>query len=257
MKSIEKTLMYYELLMTFSNTSKFQRYDLPDGYYYEFYQSGDEKQWVEIQLESGSICNSEKALEYFHNFFDYFKDELYKRCFFIVNDNNEKIATATISLLENNEGEYEATVDWVAIKKEYQGNGLSKPLISKLIEVANHLGHKKLLLHTQTHTWLAAKLYLDLGFEPYKMNNEPEGWQILKTLTNHPRLKNVSSISNDRMFSKLAILINKKLSTMFEKEYSYSIWYKNGRNDVYVYCAGKDYEYKYHNKQETIELQQI
>ena len=119
MKSIEKTLMYHELLMTFSNTSKFQRYELPDGYYYEFYQSGDEEKWVEIQLESGSICNYKKGLEYFHNFFNCFKDELYKRCFFIVNDNNEKIATATISLLENNEDEFEATVDWVAIKKEY------------------------------------------------------------------------------------------------------------------------------------------
>ncbi|MCK8059494.1 MULTISPECIES: GNAT family N-acetyltransferase [unclassified Fusibacter] len=257
MKNLEKTLLYHELSMTYSDTSKIQKYDLPSGYHYEFYRPGDEEEWVEIQMESGSICNSKKALEYFHAFFDYFKVELDKRCFFIVNDNYEKIATATISLLENNEDEYEATVDWVAIKSEYQGKGLSRPLISKLLEVANNLGHDKLMLHTQTHTWLAAKLYLDFGFEPYNMTNGSEGWQILKKLTNHPKLKNISSISNDKMFSKLALLIDEKLSTMFEKDYSYSIWYKNGRNDVYVYCDGKEYEYKYYEKQEAIELEVI
>ena len=257
MKSIEKTLMYYELLMTYSDTSKIQKYDLPSGYHYEFYQPGDEEEWVEINMASGAFTNSNKGLGYFYDFFDYFKEELYKRCFFIVNDNCEKIGTATISLLENKEDEYEATVDWVAIKKEYQGKGLSRPLISKLLETANNLGHKKLMLHTQTHSWLAAKLYLDFGFEPYKMTNESEGWQILKKLTNHPRLKNISSISNDKLFSKLAVLIDEKLNTMFEKDYTYSIWYKNGRNDVYVYCDGKEYEYKYYKKQEAIELEKI
>ncbi len=59
------------------------------------------------------------------------------------------------------------------------------------------------------------------------------------------------------MFSKLAVLIDEKLNTMFEKDYTYSIWYKNGRNDVYVYCDGKEYEYKYYKKQEAIELEKI
>ncbi len=42
MKSIEKTLIYYELLMTHSDTSRIQKYDLPSGYHYEFYQPRDE-----------------------------------------------------------------------------------------------------------------------------------------------------------------------------------------------------------------------
>lgn len=87
-----------------------------------------------------------------------------KECFFVVNDNGEKVATATISLLSKKEFGYEAVVDWFAIKTQYQGYHLSKPMINKFIKLANELGHKKLLLHTQTHTWLAAKLYLDLGF---------------------------------------------------------------------------------------------
>ena len=58
------------------------------------------------------------------------------------------------------------------IKKEYQGKKLSKPLISKIINVAHDLGHEKIMLHTQTTTWLAAKLYLDAGFKPLNVEEK-------------------------------------------------------------------------------------
>lgn len=257
MNNLEKTLKYHELIMTYNDTSMIDKYDLPSGYHYAFYQPGDEDEWVKINMESGSFTNYDKGLGYFHDFYAYFKNDLHQRCFFIVDDKAEKIGTATISLLEHEDDGYKAKVDWVAIKKTFQGRGLSRPLISKLLEVAHHLGHKKLMLHTQTHSWLAAKLYLDFGFEPYNMTNESEGWQILKTLTHHPSLKNVASISDDKMYSQLAVLIDKKLNTLFGKDYAYSIWYKNGRNDVYVYSDGKEYEYKYNYKQDAIELEEI
>ncbi len=144
---------------------------------------------------------------------------------FIVNDNCDKIGTATISLLENRKDEYEAEVDWVAIKKEYQGKGLSRPLISKLLEIANNLGRDKLMLHTQTHSWLAAKLYLDFGFEPYKMTNESEGWQILKTLIAIPSYCYTISKSFVALKSNPVSSINKSLTEPPIKIYwpSYSL----------------------------------
>ena len=33
------------------------------------------------------------------------------------------------------------------------------------MEIANDVEHSKLILHTQTNTWLAGKLYLDYGYE--------------------------------------------------------------------------------------------
>lgn len=257
MNNLEKTLMYHELIMTYENTSKIQEYELPGTYRYEFYQAGDEDEWVKINMSSGSFTNYKRGLGYFHDFYSDFKEDLHRRCFFIVNDKAEKIATATISSIKDKEDDYGAKVDWVAVKKDYQGRGLSRPLISMLLKTAHHLGHEKLILHTQTHSWLAAKLYLDFGFQPYKMTKESQGWKILKKLTNHPTLKDIPSISDDKMYSKLAIAIDKKLNTMFEKEYTYSIWYKNGRNDVYVYCDGQEYEYKYYSQQETVELVKI
>ena len=53
----------------------------------------------------------------------------------------------------------------------------------KFISIANDLSHDKIMLHTQTPTWLATKLYLDTGFELFNVD-EKTGWRILKTLTN-------------------------------------------------------------------------
>ena len=201
MNSMEKTIEYYELLMTYNDTAKYIEYDLPKGYHIEFYKPGDEEAWVNIHMKSGEFTSKEKGLKHFHDFFDPFIEELGKRCFFIVTDNGEKIATATISKLIEKEDGYDAAVDWVAITKEYQGKKLAKPLISYFIKLANELGHDRLMLHTQTTTWLAAKLYLDLGFTPYKIDENIKGWQILKTITNHEVLNEIDTIPKEEIYS--------------------------------------------------------
>ena len=69
------------------------------------------------------------------------------------------------------------------------------------IKLAKELGHKNIILHTQTTTWLAAKLYLDFGFEV--LNNEEEiGWSILNTLINHDKLSNFKKIPLDEIYDK-------------------------------------------------------
>lgn len=246
MNSLEKTLEYHELLMTFDDTDNFLNYELPEGFHYDFYKNGDEFEWAKIHIESGEFMCMEEALKIFHSFYDYFLDELPERLFFVVDDKSlEKVGTATISKLKEAEFGHEAVVDWVAIKKRYQGRKLSKPMISKFLSIARDLGHKKLLLHTQTHTWLAAKLYLDFGFEPFNVNEDIRGWKILKTITDHDKLINISNIPEEDMYFKTAVLIKMKLNAIFGEEYEYSIWDKNGRNDVWVNRNGTLYKFKY------------
>ena len=158
MNSIEKTLEYHELLMTYSDTSKFGDDTLPNGFHYEFYKLGDEEVWARIHVESGEFMSIEKGLRTFHDFYDQFLNELQKRLFFVVNNFGEKVGTATISVLLEKEFGYEVVVDWFAIKKQYQGYHLSKPMINKFIKLANELGHKKLLLHTNTYLKRKTKL---------------------------------------------------------------------------------------------------
>lgn len=250
MNTIEKTLEYHELLMTYSDTSKYLSDVLPTGFHYEFYSTGDENEWAKIHIQSGEFMSKEEALDIFHNFYDSFISELPKRLFFVSTDSGEKVGTATISLLKEKEFGYDTVVDWFAIKKEYQGCHLSKPMINRFIKLANELGHKKLLLHTQTHTWLAAKLYLDLGFEPFHIEDDIKGWQILKTITNHYKLKMVDAIPENEMYFPVAIKVKTELDKIFEADYEYSIWHKNGRNDVDVNYKGDLYRYKFYDNDE-------
>lgn len=257
MKSIDKTLEYYELLMTYNDTSKFNKHDLPNGYYFTFYKPGDEFKWVDIHMQTGEFTDYEYALEVFHDFYDNFINELDKRCIFIVNDEGKKIGTATISKLNEEEYGYNAVVDWVAISKEYQGKGLARPLISRLLQLANELGHTKILLHTQTHTWLAAKLYLDEGFEPFKVEENYKGWQILKRLTKHKKLENIRDIEQNEIYSKTAVIIYDKLKEIFTENFEYSIWHKNGRNDVEVNYKTLLYKFKYEIVENDIILKEV
>ena len=44
------------------------KYELPDGFHYEFYKPGDEEEWVMIHIESGEFTSVEMGLKHFHNF---------------------------------------------------------------------------------------------------------------------------------------------------------------------------------------------
>jgi len=258
MKTYDNRIKYYELLMKYDDISEYKKYELPVGFHYEFYKPGDEEEWVSIHIESGEFTSFEKGLKHFHDFYDSFIEELPKRCVFIVDDvTGEKVGTATISLLEECEYGYNGAVDWVAIKKKYQGKHLSKPLISKFMEIANNVGHNKLILHTQTTTWLAAKLYLDFGFEILN-KDERLGWNILKTLTNHSKLSEYEIIPLDEIWDSRNIEIEKQLTKLYnQEEFNYSVWYKNGLHNVYTYHNGKAYEFEYFIDNGKVRLEEV
>ena len=161
------------------------------------------------------------------------------------------MATSTVS--PSDEYGYKCVVDWLGVKNSYQGKKLGKLLILKTLKVAHGLGYEKILLHTQTHTWLAAKLYLDLGFEPFNVELNSKGWQVLKTITNHQKLKNISKFPETKIYMPEAINIVTILD-LKHKKYTYQIWHKNGMNDVYVRENDIVYEYKYFDGGKRLEL---
>jgi len=244
MQSINKTLEYHELLMTLDNIESIKLDSkLPEGFKYVFYSDEKDKiEWAKIHISSGEFTSYKRTFNYFDIFYKEFENELNKRCFFI-EYKGKKIATATIS--PSNEYGYSCVIDWLAIKKEYQGYKLSKPLIYKCLEVAKELGNNKILLHTQTHTWLAAKLYLDIGFNPFYAN-DTKGWKILKTITNHDKLNKIEFIDYKQMYDLLTINVIETLDKI-HKDYNYEIWYKDNRNDVFVRENDNFYYYKFYD----------
>ena len=252
MNSIEKTLEYHELIMSMDDINEYKcNTSLEDGYVYTFYSgANDMLEWAKIHLSSGEFTSYNRAVNYFEIFYGEFEEELNKRCFFI-EYKGEKIATATISPCSQDN--YTCLIDWLAIKKEYQGKKLGRPLIDKCIEVAKSLGNKNILLHTQTHTWLAAKLYLDVGFAPYNKEESLRGWQILKTITSHEKLSDINELKDNSFYDPLSINVVNTLD-MMHKDYNYEIWFKNGANDVYVSEEDKFYHYKFYEDGKRLEL---
>ena len=56
MKTMDNTIKYYELLMKYDDTDEFKRYELPEGFHYEFYKPGDEEEWCKIHRTARRIC---------------------------------------------------------------------------------------------------------------------------------------------------------------------------------------------------------
>lgn len=78
-------------------------------------------------------------------------------------------------------------------------------MISHVLAKLKENGHTKTILHTQTYTWLATKVYLDMGFIPYHVEEKYIGWQIIKYLTHHPSLKDIEDVDEKFVFKKMEL----------------------------------------------------
>ena len=192
----DKRIKHYELLLE-SDLNNVKEYLLPDGYHFEFYKDGDRDTWIEIEKSAKEFSNYDEGLNAWNRYYYEKENELLNRMVFIVNEQGEKIATATAFYDINGKDKSGAGwLHWVAVKREYQGKGLSKPLITHILNIMKALGYTHAKIPTQTNTWLAVKIYLDLGFKPIPENavNSYDGWCIIKTLTNHKALTDFNFI---------------------------------------------------------------
>ena len=253
-KNIEKKIKYYDLLMA-RDLDDVAELSLPVGFHYSYWDNDSCKEdWINIHIATGEFNSIDKeANEIFDSFYGEFYGELSSRCIFIENSNGEKIATATIS--PANEYGYQCVIDWFAISPKAQGLKLSKILLSKVLCVAKDLGYTKILLHTQTNTWLAAKIYLDYGFVPFNTAGNI-GWDILKTITNHPALVEFNILPESEIYDELMVKIEDKLNTI-HINFNYSVWYINNRHDVYVKENDNYFEYKYRIEDNDVILDRV
>lgn len=180
-------ICYYELLLG-RELSDVSGYGLPAGYKFVPYSDGDRDSWIAIEMSAKEFTSYEQGLEAWNRYYANSVDILPQRMFFIENDKGEKIATATAFYdIYGRDTSGAGWLHWVAVKRDYQGKGLSKPLITHVLNIMKELGYTHAKIPTQTNTWLACKVYLELGFLPVKENLEHsyEGWRIIEALTGH------------------------------------------------------------------------
>lgn len=187
----DERIKYYELMLERKTLSDIPEFSLPEGYRFAFYKSGDRDAWIDIEKSAKEFKSYEAGLKSWNEYFGGKDDELARRMVFIETDSGEKVATATAYYdIHGRDKSGAGWLHWVSVRREFQGKGLSKPLIARTLEVMRSLGYSHAKIPTQTTSWVACKVYLDFGFIPIPQNAEHnrDGWRIVKALTNHPAL---------------------------------------------------------------------
>ena len=124
---------------------------------------------------------------------------------FVEDAEGRKVATATAYYdITGRDRSGSGWLHWVAVRREHQGKGLAKPLIVHVLDIMRGLGYTHAKIPTQTTTWLACKVYLDLGFVPLPQNavNSKDGWRIVKALTDHRALQAFDAASMEEILGK-------------------------------------------------------
>lgn len=201
----DERIRYFELLLE-RNLDKLCHFPLPEGYRYVFFQPGDRDEWIDIEMSAKEFTTYEQGLESWNRYYGDKEDELIKRMVFIEDAKGRKAATATAFYdISGKDQSGDGWLHWVAVRREYQGRGLAKPLITHVLEIMRDLGYTHAKIPTQTTTWLACRVYLDLGFRPIPGNaaRNRDGWRIVKTLTNHGALSEFEPVAAEEIIEDL------------------------------------------------------
>ena len=176
---IDKSVPFIGVVMIKTDTTKYPRFELPKGYTICGYRRGFEERWADIHFEVGHTDTLQKARALFEKEFMIFPELLPKQCLFVVDEAGKVAATASLWPGEHFGKTYQR-IHWVATKSEYQGKGLTKALITKILDLYNSLGYKDFIyLTTQTQSYKAINIYYKFGFWPYT-GEKPVNWKYDK-----------------------------------------------------------------------------
>jgi ribosomal protein S18 acetylase RimI-like enzyme len=155
---LDKSIPHFNVIMKRESGVPAHEIELPIGFDFCSFTPGDGKYWAEIETSVGEFANEKESAEYFKKNYQSQEREVYRRVFFL-QDGKKKIGT--ISAWWNmTDTRKDPSIHWVAIKPEYQGRGLGRPLINYGIKKCIDIdGDKDIFIHTQTWSYKAIYLY--------------------------------------------------------------------------------------------------
>lgn len=142
-----------------SHLDNWPQYALPNGFSIRAYQSGDARHWQSIHKRADKFNQFDETT--FTTWFGNDEAVLRARQKFLIAPDGEVIGTATAWFDDTATGR----VHWVAIVPEYQGRGLSRPLLWVIGQTLRELGHSRAVLTTSNLRPVAISLYQKFGFE--------------------------------------------------------------------------------------------
>ena len=122
---------------------------------------GDERHWARIETSVGEFPDEAAARAYFERVY---LPEAALQCLFVVTEQDEPVATAT-TWTEEEASLRQLQLQWVAVEPAHQGRGLGRAIATAAVRRAVRLAPgEAILLHTQTWSHRALRLYRSLGF---------------------------------------------------------------------------------------------
>lgn len=204
MDNHEMRLKFYPIRLVRDDLENIPVYELPEGYSFRFYEGEkDIDVWIDIEKSAKEFISHSEGVRNFEAYFGKYKELLANRMIFVVAPNGKSVATAS-AYFEPWDDESVGWLHWVAVRREYQKKGLSRPLISKTLTTLRELGYRTAKVPTQTTSWVAARLYLDFGYRPEPQNaiESEYGYRMLNTLTSHPTLSSFEKVEFDDLFDR-------------------------------------------------------
>ncbi len=184
---------YIPVTMIREDLNNLPNYSLPPPFSMRDFTPGDEDVWAAIEFAATEFKSMEKAREHFDLEFGDYQDELCNRCRFLVAGNGRAIGTATAWRNPSYRGNLYGRLHWVAIHPDFQGRGLSKPLVGAAMQRLREF-HNRAYLTSQTTSWKAIKVYLDFGFSPVvEADRHRRAWELLWQKLRHPGLSSFAS----------------------------------------------------------------
>ena len=178
---------YPEVFLQLKNLENIPTYSLPDGFYFRNYHFKDEENWFSIYQASDG--HNKVYSSTFREYFGANTDLLAERQFYLCTESGRPIATATAWYNDDFIGSQWGRVHWLAVHPDYQGMGLSKPLLSKVLNKLKRCHYDKVYLRTYTMRRKAIPLYLSFGFEPLLKNDQDLiNWRELALELENPTL---------------------------------------------------------------------
>ncbi len=157
----EQNLPLKMMRATLDNVPEFA---LPNGFSLRWYQPGDDVHWLWIHAAADRYNEITSGL--FQKQFRSDEKVLSERQTYLLDPHGRVIGTGTAWFNEDFEGARWGRVHWMAIVPQYQGQGLSKPLMTVICTRLHELGDNRAYLSTSSVRTAAIRLYLRFGFAP-------------------------------------------------------------------------------------------
>ncbi len=202
--NLDERIRYYELVLE-RDLTDLPEHPLPEGYRFVFYRPGDRDSWIAIERSAKEFSAWDQGLAAWERYFGGHEALLPDRMVFIENQAGEKVATASAWFdVIHGDPSGAGWVHWVAVRRDCQGRGLSKPLVACVLGLLKGLGYPRAKIPTQTTSWVAVKVYLDLGFRPIPQNaiHSRDGWRIVKALTDYPALAGFDAAGEEEILAQ-------------------------------------------------------